>query len=320
MVIRTSFTLFAFHFETGAGHLKHVVGVSLGSSTRDHKAQVTFLGEEIILERRGTSGDVQKAIELIRSLDGKVDAIGLGGTDRWFFLGNKRYTLWQADRMARVAKVTPVADGSMLKGVIERRAVEYIRDEEGMPLQGKNAFITSAMDRYGMASALYESGCKLKIGDLAFALGIPIFFGSLSTLKVLAAVLMPVLSHLPIQVLYPTGKSQEQVVPKFPSIYQWADIIGGDCHFIKRHMPDDLSGKIIITNTVTENDVEAFRARGVKTLVVSTPEFNGRSFATNVIDAMLVAITGRNPEDFTPSDYLDILTKLDFRPRFEELR
>lgn len=85
-----------------------------------------------------------------------------------------------------------------------------------MPLQGKNAFITSAMDRYGMASALYESGCKLKIGDLAFALGIPIFFGSLSTLKVLAAVLMPVLSHLPIQVLYPTGKSQEQVVPKFP--------------------------------------------------------------------------------------------------------
>lgn len=300
--------------------MKHVVGVSLGSSKRDHKAQVTLLGEEITIERRGTNGDVQKAIELIRSLDGKVDAIGLGGTDRWFFMGDKRYTLWEAEKMAKTAKKTPVADGSMLKGVIERRAVQYIRDEEKMPLEGKNAFVVCALDRYGMASTLVESGCNLRIGDLAFALGIGIFPSTLSTLQVIAATLMPVLSHLPISVLYPTGKSQEQIVPKFPSVYGWADIIGGDCHFIKKHMPSDLSGKVIITNTVTGDDVEAFRSRGVKTLVVSTPEFSGRSFATNVMDAVIVAITGRRPEDFTPSDYLDILTRLEFRPRIEVLR
>jgi hypothetical protein len=295
------------------------VGVSLGSAKRDHKAQVTLLGEEITVERRGTNGDVQKAIELIRSLDGKVDAIGLGGTDRWFFMGNKRYTLWEAERMAKTATKTPVADGSMLKGVIERRAVEYIRDEEKIPLDGKNAFVVCALDRYGMASALVESGCNLKIGDLAFALGIPIFPTTLATLRIIADVLMPVLSHMPISVLYPTGKSQEQVTPKFTSVYQWADVIGGDCHFIKKHMPEDLSGKVIITNTVTKDDVEAFRSRGVKTLVVSTPEFSGRSFATNVIDAVLVAITGRSPEDFTPSDYLDLLGRLEFRPRVEVL-
>ncbi len=295
------------------------MGVSLGSAKRDHKAQVTLLGEEITVERRGTNGDVQKAIELIRSLDGKVDAIGLGGTDRWFFMGNKRYTLWEAERMAKTATKTPVADGSMLKGVIERRAVEYIRDEEKIPLDGKNAFVVCALDRYGMASALVESGCNLKIGDLAFALGIPIFPTTLATLRIIADVLMPVLSHMPISVLYPTGKSQEQVTPKFTSVYQWADVIGGDCHFIKKHMPEDLSGKVIITNTVTKDDVEAFRSRGVKTLVVSTPEFSGRSFATNVIDAVLVAITGRSPEDFTPSDYLDLLGRLEFRPRVEVL-
>ncbi|HXL03548.1 MAG: quinate 5-dehydrogenase [Firmicutes bacterium] len=297
--------------------MKHVVGVSLGSTKRDHKAQITLLGEEIIVERRGTNGDIEKAVELIRSLDGKVDAIGLGGTDRWFFLGNKRYTLREADRMAKAAQKTPVADGSMLKGVIERRAVQYIRDEEKIPLDGKNAFIVCALDRYGMASTLVESGCNLRIGDLAFALGISVFPSSLSTLRVLAALLMPIISHMPISMLYPTGKSQEQIVPKFTSVYEWADIIGGDCHFIKKHMPDDLSGKVIITNTVTTEDVEAFRSRGVKTLVVSTPEFNGRSFATNVIDAVLVALTGRRPEDFTPSDYLDILTRLEFRPRVE---
>ena len=296
-----------------------MVGVSLGSAKRDHKATITLLGEEIVVERRGTNGDVQKAMELIRSLDGKVDAIGLGGTDRWFFVGEKRYTLWEAEKMVRVAEKTPVADGSMLKGVLEGRAVRYMRDAEKMPLEGKNAFVVCAVDRWGMASALVESGCKLRIGDLAFALGIPIFPKTLSALKAIAATLIPILSHLPISVLYPTGKSQEEVVPKFASVYEWADIIGGDCHFIKKHMPDDLSGKLIITNTVTRDDVEAFRSRGVKTLVVSTPEFSGRSFATNVMDAVLVAITGRRPEDFTPSDYLDVLTQLEFRRRIEVL-
>lgn len=299
--------------------MKHVVSVSLGSSKRDHKATVILLGEEVVIERRGTDGDIRRAIDLIRSLDGKVDAFGMGGTDLWFYVGRRRYMVRDAVPIARAASKTPIADGSMLKGVIERRAVEYIRDEMKMPLAGKNALIVCALDRFGMASALLESGCHMMYGDLAFGLGIPIFLRSLSTFETLVTVLMPVIRVLPIKMLYPTGKSQERVVPKFGKAYGWADIIGGDCHFIKKHMPDDLTGKVIITNTVTRDDVEAFRKRGVKTLVASTPEIEGRSFATNVMDAVFVALTGRRPEEFTPSDYLDLIRRLEMKPRVETL-
>jgi len=58
--------------------VKHVVSVSLGSSKRDSTAQAVFLGEEFILERVGTDGDMQKAVQKIGELDGRVDAIGLG--------------------------------------------------------------------------------------------------------------------------------------------------------------------------------------------------------------------------------------------------
>ncbi len=299
--------------------MKHIVSVSLGSSKRDHSAKVNLLGEEVLLERRGTDGDISKAIELIRSLDGKVDAFGMGGTDVWFYVGKRRYMLRDAVKIAAAAKKTPIADGSMLKGVIERRAVEYIRDELKMPLAGKNALVVCALDRFGMASALLESGCHLMLGDFAWGLGIPIFLRSLSTFEALVAVLMPVIRLLPISMLYPTGKSQDRIVPKYEAAYRWADIIGGDCHYIKKHMPDDLSGKIIITNTVTTDDVEAFRKRGVKTLVASTPEIQGRSFATNVMDALFVALTGRRPTDFTPSDYLEIIDRLEIKPRVDTL-
>ena len=38
---------------------------------------------------------------------------------------------------------------------------------------------------------------------------------------------------------------------KYAKYYDWADVICGDYHMIRRYMPDDLTGKILITNTIT---------------------------------------------------------------------
>jgi len=45
--------------------MKKVLGVSLGSSTRDHKVEIEVLGEKVEIERRGTDGDVKKRIRSI---------------------------------------------------------------------------------------------------------------------------------------------------------------------------------------------------------------------------------------------------------------
>jgi hypothetical protein len=48
---------------------------------------------------------------------------------------------------------------------------------------------------------------------------------------------------------------QEEIRPRFERWYQWAEIIAGDLHYIRRHMPGDLHGKIIVTNTTTTADL-----------------------------------------------------------------
>jgi hypothetical protein len=58
-----------------------------------------------------------------------------------------------------------------------------------------------------------------------------------------------------------------------------------------------------LTNTLTARDVEELRARGVARLVSTTPDFGGRSFGTNVIEAALLALLGKRWEDVTPDDY-----------------
>ncbi len=57
------------------------------------------------------------------------------------------------------------------------------------------------------------------------------------------------------------------------------------------------------------------RERGVRTLVTTTPDFAGRSFGTNVIEAALLALLGKKWEEVTADDYERLLRELDLRPR-----
>jgi hypothetical protein len=299
--------------------MKHVVSVSIGSSDRDHSATVNMLGEEILMERIGTDGSIDRAIALIKELDGKVDAFGMGGIDLYMAGAGKRYVFRDARRIAEAAKVTPLVDGTGLKSGLEYRVVKYAAEVEKLPIAGERVFAVCAIDRIGMGEAFEELGCDVVFGDMMFALGVPIPIRSIHTLRVLAGLMMPIVTQMPFSWLYPTGKSQVECdsgrPKKYQRYYEQSKVIAGDYHFIRKHLPDRIDGKIIVTNTVTSKDVEELGRRGASTLVTTTPEIQGRSFGTNVIEAMLVALIAKPLSEITDKDYFDMLEKLAIQPR-----
>lgn len=295
--------------------MKRVMSVSLGSASRNHSVEASFLGEKFLIERIGTDGDLDEARNIIKKYDGVVDAFGLGGIDLYIYSGTTRYTFRDAERIARSAVKTPVVDGSGLKNTLERKVLVYLQNEMGMVFADKKVLMVCAVDRFGMAQGFDQAGAAMTFGDLAFSLGIPITFSSLKTLERIARIIAPIVVKLPFKMLYPTGEKQEKVKPKFSGYYEKADIIAGDFHYIRRFMPDNLRGKVIITNTVTSKDVELLNTRGVSMLVTTTPELNGRSFGTNVMEGVLIALTGKKPDSMTPADYSGLLEKIGFKPR-----
>jgi len=301
--------------------MKRVLGVSLGSSTRDHKVVIEVLGEQVEIERRGTDGDVNKMMQIFEEYDGKVDVFGLGGTDLYLYSGphGKRYTIKESERMVRVIKKTPIVDGSGIKYVLEKNVVKYIDENTDIVFKGKKALVPITVDRFGMAEGLIEAGCEMTFGDLIFCLNIPVALHSFRSIEILARLLLPILVHLPIKYLYPTGKKQEQSNLKYVKYFQEADIIAGDYLGISQYMPEDMREKVIITNTVTRGNVEELKKRGVSYLITTTPELNGRSFGTNVFQATLVAIAGKSPDELKPEDYLELIEKIGFKPRIEKL-
>jgi hypothetical protein len=298
--------------------MKRAVSVSLGSVTRDKKVTITLFGEEITIERIGTDGDVEKAIQLYNDLDGKVDAFGVGGIDLGLNVAGRYYPLYDAQKLVAGVKQTPVVDGGGLKLTLERSIAQFIEQEIGDEVQPKRVLITAGVDRYGSAVSFDEMGYEIIFGDLGFALGIPIPIRSLRGLRSVARIIAPIAGRLPLEFLYPTGEKQEEIVPKFGNWYNWATVLSGDCLYIKRHMPERLDGKVVATNTTTPADIEAFRQRGVRYLVTSTPRLEGRSFGTNMMEAALVAVAQKG-RPLTTDELEDMLERLGLKPTIQPL-
>lgn len=293
--------------------IKEVVSVSLGSSARDHEVEIDLLGERFRLTREGFDGDIARAEARLAELDGNVDVLSLGGIDLYLRAAGHDYHFRAARRLAAAVRNTPLVCGAALKGPLEHATVRFVRDELGLDLAGKRALVPSAVDRYGLAEGLLESGCDMRYGDLLYALGVPVLIRGKRALDVLIHLMAPVVVQLPFSWLYPTGTEQDKPPSaKRTRLYEPFDIIAGDYQYVRKFMPDDMRGKWVITNTTTAADVEEMRSRDVELLVTTTPRLSGRSFGANVIEAALIAYAGSRTE-LAPEEYACLLGEVGFK-------
>jgi hypothetical protein len=299
--------------------MKRAVSISIGSSKRNKAVEVELLGEKVLIERIGTDGSMEKAAQMYRELDGKVDAFGVGGTDLGLTVDKRWYPLHSVKSMVRYVKQTPLVDGSGLKNTLERRVVPFMETKIDGHIKEKKVLMTTGVDRWGMSESFDQAGYDMVLGDLMFALGIGIPIRSLAGLKRVAAIMIPIAGRLPFEWVYPTGEKQEKRIPKWEKYYQWANVIAGDCHYIKRHMPDRLEGRVVVTNTTTQEDVELFRQVGIKYLVTTTPVLEGRSFGTNMMEAALVAVSGKGRK-LSYAEYDELLARLGMEPQVQDLQ
>lgn len=274
---------------------------------------MTLWGEVVRLRREGMEGNMARARARFEELDGRVDVLGVGGVDLWVGTDEIRYPLVAAHKLIQNVRHTPVVDGGGLKHTLEKGVVAALTAALGEEYKTGKVLLTAALDRYGMAQSFFDSGYEAICGDLGFGLGLPLPIRTLAGLKGMAKWLMPVVGRLPISMIYPTGAKQEQIVPKFGAWYAWATVIAGDCLYIKRHMPLNLEGKVIVTNTTTAADRTLFWERGVKAIVTTTPVLEGRSFGTNMLEAALTAVASLG-RPLTHPELRQMIAELDLRP------
>ena len=297
--------------------MKRAVSVSLGDSSRDKQVIVEMGAQRIQLERIGHNGDLDRTRRTFAELDGTVDALGMGGTDLYIRLGEREYPLHAVLKLIQDVHHTPVVDGRGLKHTLERRVFELAAPQLGEIPHFRRAFIPLAINRIGLAEAVSEMTDEVIMGDLLFELNLPIPIRGLDAFRRIARLMMPVVSHFPMSELF-YGSGGFEPKPKHLRQWQQADLIAGDFLYIRKHMPDDLGGKTVVTNTTTEENVELLRSRGVRTLITTTPSYQGRTFGTNALEAALTAYAGKG-RALDDAELNALIDELDLRPSVQHL-
>ncbi len=270
--------------------MKRAVSISLGSSKRDKSVVIKLKEQEILVERIGTDGDIAKAHQMYLDLDGKVDAFGVGGVDLYLRLDQREYPLHAALKLVEGVIKTPLCDGRGLKHTLERRVFELAKPQLG-EVRFRQGFVPVAADRLGLAEAVAEVSDKIVLGDLMVALGVPIPIYGIPAFKRVARIMLPIVSYFPMSMIF-YGSSGAEQKPKYTKYFNGSDLIAGDFLFMRKYMPERMDGKTVVTNTTTEENIELLKARGVKTVITTTPRYEGRSFGTNMMEAALTAYAG----------------------------
>ena len=300
---------------------KQVVSVSLGAASGDFVREITLAGHPVRLSREGTDGDMDRARRRIAELDGNVDALGLGGIDIALSVNGEQFVIGDGLKLAQTAVKTPIVDGSGLKNTLERRVVHKLAST-GQISSETNVLMVSALDRFGMAEAFVEMGCPCVFGDLIFNIGLDYPLTTLAEIADLARKYRSRLLSVPFHLLYPTGASQDtsQADPRYAKYYEAADVIAGDGHLILRHLPPKVSpGKGVVTNTTRPRSLARLADAGVSWLATTTPELDGLSGGTNLMEAAVVALIDRPLAEITPALYDDWIERLGWRGTFHTL-
>ncbi len=292
-----------------------VLSISLGSSKRDKESCVVVGGCRFRVRRVGVDGDLRRFAQMFREWDGRAVALGIGGADLYLWIDNRRYAFRQVKRLVSSVKKTPVVDGSGLKHTLERRLIRRLQEEGLVDFHQEKVLLTMAVDRFGMAQALDAICPNVIYGDMMFGLGLPIPIRRYRTLRVLGTILLPVITRLPFTWFYPTGARQEVRKPKFSRFFDWATVIAGDWHYIRRHCPEKLPHKTILTNTLRKEDLAFLKEAGASRAITSTPEMGGETFGTNVLEGILVALLGKSPEELQLEDYERALEQIGWEPK-----
>jgi predicted amino acid dehydrogenase len=96
---------------------------------------------------------------------------------------------------------------------------------------------------------------------------------------------------------------------------QKASVIVAPVHELDDFGLEELAGKTIVTSTVNDARIAGFRDKGVNMVVDGAPFMFDHVIGPNLLDAMILAATGKNADEILEDDYLEILTSLGVEPR-----
>jgi predicted amino acid dehydrogenase len=294
--------------------MKRVVGISLGSGEQNFEFETSFMGQPFHVRRIGTGGNLAQAVKLLKLYEPHADAIGLGVVRDRYTVGSRGYVEKDSARLTGVVQHVPVTTGGRLGDILQEWAVRNVQNKLGDYFTNANVLFFSGATNYKLAQAMFEYTQNMHFADPLIQLGIPKLLTSLETLELYVSGAHYVLDWTPPAVMSSEPLREWTRFLLCKAMHN-ATVIVAPVHELDGFESEDLAGKTIVTSPVNEKRLERFREKGVLMVVDGSPLMSGHVLDPSLLDAMILAATGKKPEKLLEDDYLEILTGLEAEPR-----
>lgn len=287
--------------------MKNVIGISLGARRQDFELRTRLLGQDLQVQRVGTDGSLAQATRLLKYWDRHAQAIGLGLVKDSARIGAQREIDDDFARLAGVARHVPVTTGARLSEILLEWALRHAQSTLGHYFDNANVLFFSGLANYRLAMAMQEYTANLMFADPLLQLGVPKLITSLDALGLYASGAHYVSDWRPPRMM------------RGPLLRQWtqfvlrkamarATVVVAPVHELDGFGLEELAGKTLITTTVNDARLAHFKDAGVHLVIDGAPMCEGQVLDPALLDAMVLAATGKAADELADDDYLDVLT------------
>ena len=286
--------------------MKKVVAISLGASRQDFEFVAPFMGQKVSVQRRGANGSSAKAIKLIKYWEKHANVIGLGIDSDNYAVGSRRYADEESTLLTSAVTRVAVTTGGRLNEILQEWALRHVQHKLGNYFSNAKVLFFSGMRSYKLAAGMAEYTQNLQFADPLLQFGAPTLLTTLKSLELYASVAHHTVNWVP------TKLNEAALVRQWKRFalrraMQEATVIVAPVHELDEFGAEDLAGKTLITSAVSEERTARFKEKGVHMVVDGSPNLFGHVLGPHILDAMIIATSGKNPQNLLEDDYLEII-------------
>ncbi|MDT7838501.1 dehydrogenase [Aquabacterium sp. OR-4] len=294
--------------------MTNVIGISLGARRHDFELRTRLLGQSLQVQRVGTDGSLTQATKLLKYWDRHAQAIGLGLVKDSARFGAQREIDADLARLAGVAQRVPVTTGARLSEILLEWSLRHAQTTLGHYFDNANVLFFSGLAHHRLAMAMQEYTENLLFADPLMQLGVPKMLTSLDALGLYASGAHCVSDWRPPRLMSgPLLRQWTQFVLR--KAMARASVVVAPVHELDGFGLEELAGKTLITTTVNDERLARFKAAGVHLVIDAAPLCEGQVIDPALLDAMLLAATGKAPDEIADDDYLAMLADEGLQPR-----
>ena len=294
--------------------MKTVIGISLGSQRQDFDFHTTLLGQKLHVRRLGTDGSIDRAAALLDEWNGRADAIGLGVVKDSDQLGRGSRDDARAAQLAALVTRTPLATGARLADLFSEWAVRQAQARLGHYFDNARVLFFSGLSNQKLASTMSEYTPNLQFADPLLHLGVPKLLTSIDALGLYASGAHYVADWVPPR-LMPGRLLAAWTQYVLRKAVQSATVLVAPVHELDELGLEELAGKTLITSTVNDDRLRAFKDKGVHLVIDAAPLMKGHAVDPALLEAMVLAASGRPADELLDDDWLAVLGEEHLEPR-----